>query len=477
MKNWPLQNITREAQFAGQFYPEEKSELELVLKQYFSEAKIEGKTDLTELVPRVLIVPHAGYIFSGKVAASAYFHIPENSNFKRVIVIASSHHYSFNGAAVYKAGNYETPLGKINVDFDFVDELLNASPLFQQHDEAHIYEHSLEVQLPFLQHRLRSNFSLVPIILGTNRLETCQEIAKVLKKWFTPENLFIISTDFSHYVNYNQAIKIDEITADAICSNKPDYLFQVLKENKELDVPNLATSLCGWTSVFTLLYLTENESLTYEKIHYMNSGDSSAYSNKNKVVGYWAISVYEKNNGFRISKEEKREILEKARTSIETYVKTEKRNNIIPAITSGILLEKSGVFVSVYINGKLRGCVGGFAQDKTLNEMIQKMAVSASCDRRFDAIQPDELEDMELEISVLSPLKKISSVDDIILGKHGIYIRNGIHSGTFLPQVATKTGWSLDQFLGHCSRDKAGLGWDGWKKAELFTYDALIFRG
>ena len=477
MKSWPTKNNIRKAQYAGQFYPEDESELELLLHQYFSEAKTRENTDTEKLTPRALIAPHAGYIFSGKVAASAYQRIPKNANFKRVIVIASSHHYSFNGAAVYGAGNYETPLGKVKVDFDFVNNLLNESPLFLQHNETHIYEHSLEVQLPFLQHRLGSNFSLVPIILGTQRLETCQKIAKVLKKWFTPENLFIISTDFSHYVNYNQAIKIDEITSDAICSNKPEQLFQILSENKKLDIPNLATSLCGWTSVLTLLYLTENLPFTFEKIYYQNSGDNLVYLNKNKVVGYWAISVYEKNIEFHISKEEKEEILEKARTSIETYVKTGKRNDIVPAVTDGILLEKSGVFVSIYINEKLRGCIGGFAQDITLNEMIQKMAVSASCDRRFNTVQPDELEDMELEISVLSPLRKIKSTDEIILGKHGIYIRKGLKSGTFLPQVATKTNWSLDQFLGHCSRDKAGLGWDGWKTAELFTYEAEIFRG
>ncbi len=477
MRNWPLKNIIREAQFAGQFYPEDKLELEMQLQKYFVEASSQDNSVADKLVLRALISPHAGYIFSGKVAASAYLRIPENANYKRIIIIASSHRYSFEGAAVYNTGNYATPLGKVKVDTDFVDRLLATSPLFQQHNEAHIYEHSIEVQLPFLQHRLGENFLLVPIILGTHQTETCKEIAMILKKWFTPENLFIISTDFSHYPNYNDAIRIDETTSNAICANNPEHLLQILSKNKKLEVPNLATSLCGWTSVLTLLHLTENEGFTFEKLHYMNSGDSRVYSDKKKVVGYWAISVYEKNTGFRVSEEEKMEILEKARTSIEAYVKKGKRNDLKPPKTEGILLEKAGVFVSVYINGKLRGCIGGFAQDKTLNEMVHKMAASAAHDRRFDAVQPDELEDMELEISVLSPLKKISSIDEIILGKHGIYIRKGLNSGTFLPQVATKTGWTLDQFLGHCSRDKAGLSWDGWKTAELFTYEAIIFRG
>ena len=125
-----------------------------------------------------------------------------------------------------------------------------------------------------------------------------------------------------------------------------------------------------------------------------------------------------------------------------------------------------------------REIASGAKSDRpALNELIQKTAVSASCDRRFNAVRKKELDKMELEISVLSPLKKISLPEEIILGKHGIYIRKGLNSGTFLPQVANKTGWNLDEFLGHCSRDKAGLGWDGWKTAELFTYEAVIFRG
>jgi hypothetical protein len=104
------------------------------------------------------------------------------------------------------------------------------------------------------------------------------------------------------------------------------------------------------------------------------------------------------------------------------------------------------------------------------------MAVSAACDRRFKELKADEIDKMKLEISVLTPLKKIENTDEIKLGKHGIYIKKGLNTGTFLPQVATKTGWKLEEFLGRCSRDKAGLGWDGWKTAELFTYEAFIFK-
>jgi AmmeMemoRadiSam system protein A len=136
----------------------------------------------------------------------------------------------------------------------------------------------------------------------------------------------------------------------------------------------------------------------------------------------------------------------------------------------------AGAFVTLKENGSLRGCIGRFTANIPLYRLIREMAVAASTeDSRFDPVRMNEIPGLEMEISVLSPLKKITSADEIILGKHGIYIKKGYNSGTFLPQVATETGWSVDEFLGHCSRDKAGIGWDGWKKAELFTYEACVF--
>ena len=477
MNDWPIKDNLREAQFAGQFYPGTKKELTKQLFELFEKAKKQAKNKAEKQMLQALIVPHAGYVFSGEVAAAAYNQIRGNARFKRVFVLTSSHRYSFNGAAVFSAGNYKTPLGEIKVDTLLAGDLVKSSELFIEHNNAHENEHSLEVQLPFLQHKLGNNFLLVPIILGNYEPGICKKIAGKLKPWFTPENLWIISTDFSHYPEYDNANKVDELTATAICSNNPEKLQTIIKENKKLNINNLATSLCGWTSVLTLLNITVNREFEFEKIMYQNSGDAKEYGSKNRVVGYWAIAVYRKPGTFSILNEERKELLEKARNSISTFVNTGKKVKTVPSSSSGILNEIMGAFVSVYINGKLRGCIGGFAQEKTLNDVVQQMAVSASCDRRFTAVKPEELENMELEISVLSPLKKIDSVNEIELGKHGIYIKKDISSGTFLPQVAAKTGWNLEEFLGHCSRDKAGIGWDGWKTADIYTYEAIIFKG
>ena len=467
----------REPVFAGRFYEGNSARLKNQLNQLFDDT---GNINITsEIVTnslQALIVPHAGYVFSGKIAASAYHFLNREKQYKRIFILASSHRYSFNGVAVYDIGNYSSPFGEIKTDTQLATELAEKSSLFIIHPDAHDNEHSIEVQLPFLQYIFGSDFVLVPLVIGTHNPATCCEIAEILKPWFTPENLFVISTDFSHYPNYSDACETDKKTADAICSNLPEKLFSTINSKENKNIHGLASSLCGWTSVLTLLYMTQGKSYSYHEIAYQNSGDTPIYGEKNRVVGYWAIAVTENKNELVIDKSEKEELLKKARNAISFFVKTGERGKIQPPETHGILNEKAGVFVSIYIEGKLRGCIGGFAGDQTLNEMVQRLAPSSACDKRFEPVQEDELAEMQLEISVLSPLKKIDSVNEIVLGKHGIYIKQGYNSGTFLPQVATKTGWSLEEFLGHCARDKAGIGWNGWKTAEIFTYEAVIIK-
>jgi len=469
-----LKSFVREPAVAGQFYPGKKSELKKQLSDLFKRAQQKN----TQGTLRAIISPHAGYVFSGEVAASAFNQIPPNKKYKRVFVIASSHRYHFNGAAIYNRGNYRTPLGEIEVDTVLAEKLNNSSDVFLDNLESHENEHSLEVQLPFLQQKIGNDFLLVPIILGTNSADEVKKIANVLSPFFTRENLFIISTDFSHYPAFSDAVEADKKTADAICSNDPEKLLNALEENKEKRIMNLATSLCGWTSVLALLHLTQNKNLHFNEIQYKNSGHAEIYGDKQRVVGYWAIAISEKEEGsFKITEEEQKELLRKARKTIEVQLNTGTRPPVFSSKTNGILNDSAGAFVSVYINGELRGCIGSFEKkEKSLNEVVQKNAASAIKDARFESVNKEELENMELEISVLSPMKKIKIIEEIELGKHGIYIKKGFQRGTFLPQVASKTGWTLNEFLGHCARDKAGIGWDGWKDAEIYTFEAFVFR-
>lgn len=181
-------------------------------------------------------------------------------------------------------------------------------------------------------------------------------------------------------------------------------------------------------------------------------------------------------SGFELTKQERATLLMIARKTIEQWLEHANLYHVNPLSCSDNLKLDCGAFVTLHKNKQLRGCIGRFITNDPLYVTIQQMALSAAFhDHRFLPVINNELPDIDIEISVLTPLQRIDSIDDFILGKHGIYIRRGVNSGTFLPQVAIETGWTVDEFLGHCARDKAGIGWDGWKLAELYVYEALVF--
>ncbi|MFA5848476.1 MAG: AmmeMemoRadiSam system protein B [Bacteroidales bacterium] len=280
--------IDRQPAVAGSFYPADKQKLHKELESIFASAIPKRCSNV-----RAIICPHAGYIYSGEVAASAFNQIDSDKTYKRIFVIASSHQEWFEGAAVYCDGDFIMPYGTVKVDQSFGKMLATKFPVIFTSDRGpHQKEHSLEVQLPFINHVLKTDYHIVPIIIGTSDKSMCKEIAAILKPYFTAENLFIISSDFSHYPNYADGQKVDDITKEAILANDPDVLLASIKKIAEKKIPHLVTSLCGWTSVLTLLYMTANEkSLEYRAIDYKNSGDVEYYGETNRVVGYWGIAV------------------------------------------------------------------------------------------------------------------------------------------------------------------------------------------
>jgi AmmeMemoRadiSam system protein A len=178
-----------------------------------------------------------------------------------------------------------------------------------------------------------------------------------------------------------------------------------------------------------------------------------------------------------LTQADKQELLRIARNTVDTYVKTRTVPPLSISAYSENIKSRAGAFVTLKIDDKLRGCIGTFEPDSPLYKVVQEMAIASSTqDSRFQPVKPDELKSIQIEISVLTPMRKIKNICEIQLGKHGIYIRKGYSGGTFLPQVATETGWTLEEFLGHCSRDKAGIGWTGWKDADIYIYEALIFQ-
>ena len=468
-----LQN--RKTYAAGRFYSDNPATLRIQLQQFFSNAIPRKK----EQTPLAIVVPHAGYVFSGQVAASGYNQIDPDQKFERIFLIGSSHVASFQGASVYCVGNYETPLGTVPVDLELAKKLVSENKLLTFQPDADANEHSLEVQLPFLQYHLKNNFKIVPVIIGSSTVETARKLAEIFKPFLNDKNLFVISSDFSHYPTYQDAQKADQLTAKTIAANKVSGLIEALATNEKKNYPGLVTSLCGWSSVLTLLNITEKmPGIKTELIQYQNSGDSSS-GEKNRVVGYYAITfTQEKNqeNGFSLSQSDKDYLLKLARETITQYIRNGKTPEVEPSKLSETLKTPCGAFVTLMKNNKLRGCIGRFEPGDPLWKVVRSMAIAAATnDYRFEKVTSSEIPQLKIEISVLTPLKRIKSADEFILGKQGIYMKKDNSTGTFLPQVAEQTGWSKDEFLGHCAQDKAGIGWNGWETAELYTYEALVF--
>lgn len=244
---------------------------------------------------RAIISPHAGFVFSGRIAASAFSAIPRKHAYKNIFLIGSSHIMAFEGASVYDIGDFITPMGTVNVNREIGSGLKNENKVFSFPVNAHLQEHSLEVQLPLLQYYFADNPVIVPIIIGTSNHLVIKKITEALRPYFTSENLFIISSDFSHYPSYENANETDKITLSGILSGDPRKFLEVLKRNSDKRIEGLVTSMCGWTSGLVLLYLAEgNPDLEFRHISYCNSGDSP-YGSKDGVVGYHAIALIEKN--------------------------------------------------------------------------------------------------------------------------------------------------------------------------------------
>jgi AmmeMemoRadiSam system protein B/AmmeMemoRadiSam system protein A len=469
--------VDRKPAVAGQFYSSDPIMLRADLSALFAAAVPKQSESVIAVVS-----PHAGYVFSGEVAASSFNQLDPDKLYENIFILASSHRMSFEGASIYNKGNYITPLGTVQVNIELADKLLKDNPVFTSKTESHVYEHSLEVQLPFLQYRLKNGFKIIPIILGTQSATVAEKIAAALKPYLNESNLFVISSDFSHYPVYEDACKVDKATADAILLNSPDKLMEIIHANEAKGIDNLATSLCGWTSVMTLLYMTEGrKDVHFTEIQYKNSGDSQLYGDKDRVVGYCSIVVEKvstsgQENEFSLDKQEKEVLLTIARETIVQYVTSGKVPEIDDQRLSARLRQPYGAFVTLKKDEQLRGCIGRFEATNPLADVVQKMAIAASTeDSRFPPVSEEEIDELEIEISVLTPMRRIVSADEFILGKHGIYMKKGFYSGTFLPQVAEETGWSKEEFLGHCARDKARIGWDGWKDAELYVYEAFVF--
>ena len=471
----------RPAAVAGQFYPVAADTLRAEVEGFIGMAGCSARGDV-----QAVIAPHAGYVFSGRTAGLAFARISPATRYERIFLLGPSHRAAFDGVSVELGyGAYATPLGRVAVDTAVCRSLAVADSLFDFLPEAHQGEHCLEVQLPFLQVRLDSMPPVVPLIVGTADMGKLRRVADALRPYFTAANLFVVSSDFSHYPAYADAVEADRQTADAVLTASAGAFVEALAGNARRGVRNLYTSACGQSPIAVLLMLMEGRpDLCIEHLGYSNSGDSP-YGDTARVVGYHAFAAVGRgasageprgHGRFALTRAEKSALLAIARQSIADSLAGRRIRPVDEALLTPALKARCGAFVTLSAGGRLRGCIGNLVGRRPLWQTVGEMARAAAFDDpRFSPVGAAELPGISIEVSVLSPLRRVASEAEVELGGHGILIVKGGRSGTFLPQVATDTGWTREEFLGHCSRDKAGLGWDGWRAAELYVYEADVF--
>jgi AmmeMemoRadiSam system protein B/AmmeMemoRadiSam system protein A len=469
----------RQPAVAGAFYPADPKELTKMIDEFLAQASV---PEIREPILAV-ISPHAGYIYSGPVAAYSYA-VLRGKKFARVVVIAPSHFEAFPFASVYDGDAYATPLGTIPVDKEFAAKLAALNPKIKLSEQGHTPrgqgEHALEVELPFLQ-RVLGQFKLVPIVMGDQNYEIERALGVSLARLLqqrTPsspsDTLIVASSDLSHYHPYDDAVSLDHKTLKAI----EDWDYLSLSQNFDRRV----WEACGGGPIVATMMAAERLGATRALIlKYANSGDTTG--DHSRVVGYGAVALIaekgersKKGPEFSLSQREKDELLKIARQSVETAVREQK---FYQPATGGLehLAEAHGAFVTLKERGELRGCIGYITPVKSLAETVRDVAAFAALeDRRFTPVTAGELGQLQYEVSVLSPLRRVTDVKQIHVGRHGLVMMKGAYEGLLLPQVPTEQGWDRTTFLEQTCV-KAGLPRNAWKDedTDIYMFTALVF--
>lgn len=468
------QQKDRPAAVAGLFYPADAAQLAAFVDSVLARAD----------VPKVkgtvigIIAPHAGYPFSGGVAAHSYAMV-KGKHYKRVVIIGPSHVEAFGYASVYDGDSYATPLGRVAVDREFARQLARADASIRLSSLGHALrkdqsEHALEVQLPFLQRALSGEFKIVPIAMGEQSYESSRALGMALVRLLrkNDDTLLVASSDLSHYYKYDEAVRKDHNLLNGITQN--DFL--TVSRNLEMNV----WEACGGAPIVAVMIAAQHLGGSAPRLlKYANSGDVTG--DKGRVVGYAALAIFEDptkstDKASALSSDEKAELLNIARSSVESAVREHKLYQS-PVPATGVLLQERGAFVTLTKKGELRGCIGYTTPIYPLYMTVRDVAALAALrDPRFPPVRESELKELEYEISVLSPMQHVLDTKTIKIGEHGLRIRKGPREGLLLPQVPVSEHWDRATFLEQVLR-KAGLPGEAWRDedSDLFTFTATVF--
>lgn len=471
----------RKPAVAGLFYPGDPSTLvKDIAHMYATVEKIPVEHD-----PVALIAPHAGYPYSGKTAARA-FKLLEGRQYDTVVIISPSHTVFFQGSSVFDGSGYETPLGVVEIDAELSEKIASINPLVYFSNNGHATganrgEHALEVQLPFLQVML-GKFKLVAIVMGDQEEDSINGLAEVLASALRGTNtLLVASTDLSHFHSQKQANRLDKHIEEAIKAYDPEMLIDYLERGKGeacgggiVAAVMKAAKRLGGARVEFLEYTTSGETTGDfdEVVGYLSAaiiGGDKVKKTKNELLGI--PEARPKKDDTTLTESDKEELHAIARQAIKAHLEG---SQFQPPETPEL---KRGAFVTLELDGQLRGCIGQIRSNEPLAKTIAEMAVAAAFDDpRFPQLTEKEFNKLDIEISVLSPLKLVANIRDIEVGRDGLMIKMDMHSGLLLPQVATDYRWDRITFLEQTCL-KAGLPKNSYmdKYAQIFRFEAEVF--
>ncbi len=468
---------------AGSFYPSSAAELLHQVEQLLAEVKANGPC-------RAVIAPHAGYVYSGRTAAHAFASLPEDA--RRIVLIGPSHYRSFSGAALPapQVRAFATPLGEMGLDQEALARLRELS-LFGGPHLAHDPEHCLEVELPFLQVKA-AQARLVPLLVGNHTtLHETVSLAQALAPLLDEATVVVVSSDFTHhgrpygYVVFPEgpslgprlALRAQRTAGRTAALDVRGFWHQVEVSDD---------SVCGAKPIAVLLQLLSHTFAGCGRIlHVSTSGEASG--DWRQVVTYVAVGFAGTFGSWRsepdtalgtLAEGEQRALLGLARATMLTHLTREEQLALWFAENplSPNLLAPAGAFVTLHTKGNhaLRGCIGSLEPVGSLVDTVVHCAVQVLYDPRFPPVRLAELDQLEVEVSVLSPAQRAADLSAIRLGEHGVVLEKGPARAVFLPQVATETGWDLETFLAQLAR-KAGLPPEAWRQAQLSVFTAQVF--
>jgi len=475
----------REPVMAGKFYPESASKLKLAIEKFLQDA-IPAKTKDAVAI----IVPHAGYIYSGQICADAFMQV-KGKQYDVIVILGTNHTTSgFEKISIHPGTGFRTPLGVAPIEREIVSQLVAADPGDCVLDKSlHAREHSVEVIVPFVQ-VVFPEAKIVPVVVGSPDVALCTRFGQALAKVLTNKRALIVaSSDLSHYPAAADAVAVDRETLKAITTLEPALFHSVIQSQMDRRIYRLHTCACGEAPIMAAMAAAKSLGATRGVVvSYANSGDVSI-GDRSEVVGYGAVVLAKdgrEDNSRKIdapspappssllSVSDEKALLVFARETISRIFSTD----TVPLARgfSVNLQQPRGVFVTLKKKNDLRGCIGRIVGDEPLGKLTGAMALQAAFnDGRFNPLTADELSEIEIEISALTPLKEVSSASDIIVGRDGVVLIKEGHSAVFLPQVATEQKWNREELLDNLCR-KAGLSAECWRKgAQLSIFQAVVF--